>query len=106
MEISGRAEPAKHTKLKAYNGNEIKCFGTPKILCQYKDSEWRKYKIVDVPGPAILELRTCEQMRIVTIHSITSCKDTPVSPDQDFQKVTINSIGDLKKTLPDRFDCI
>ena len=40
------------------------------------------------------------------IHSIESCKDTPVSPDQDIQKVTINSIGYLKKTFPDRFYCI
>ena len=45
-------------------------------------------------------------MRIVKIHSIESCKDTPVSPDQDLQKVTINSIGGLKKTFPDRFDYI
>ena len=103
-----KAEPAKHTKLKAYKGGEIKCFGTLIILCQYKNSEWRKYKfyIVDVPGPARLGLRACEQIRILAIHSIESCKDTLVYLDQDLQKVTINSTGGLKKTLPDRFDCI
>ena len=95
-----KAEQAKRTKLKACNGSEMKCFGTLKILFQYKDSEWRKYKlyIVDVPGPAILGLRACEQMRIMKIHSNKSCKD--------LKKVTINLIGDLKKTFPDRFDCI
>ena len=59
-----KAEPVPNVKLTAHNGGEIECCGVLKILCRYKDCQWRKYKfyVVDVDGPAILGLRACEQM--------------------------------------------
>ena len=62
-----KVEPVPLTRLTAYNGGEIKCFGTLKILCQ-----WCKYRfyVVDVQVPAILGLMACEQMGIVTLHAI------------------------------------
>lgn len=69
-----KVEPVPNTTLTAYNGGEIKCCGAMKILCQYKECQWRKYKfyVVDVDGPAILGLRACEQMKIVTINAVKS----------------------------------
>ena len=53
--------PLGGTKHTTYNGSEIKCHGTLKVLCQYKDSDWFKYKsnVVKIPGPAVLGLPAC-----------------------------------------------
>ena len=57
-----KIEPVPNVKLTADNGGEIECCGVLKILCRYKNCQWRKYKfyVVDVDGPAILGLRACE----------------------------------------------
>ena len=54
-----------NVKLPAFNGGEIGCCGVLKILCGYKDCQWRKCKfyVVDVDGPVILWLCACDQMQ-------------------------------------------
>ena len=78
-----------------------------KMLCRYKDCQWRKYKfyVVDVDEPAILGLRACEQMHVVTINAIKSSANCSV-PAGTAQKTTVTSIDDLKKQFPDQFDRI
>lgn len=84
------------TKLSAYNGTAIECFGTINLMCSYKDSDWKheKFYVVDVPGPAVAGLPACQQLRIVTIHSIQE------------KQTTIRGISDLTKKYPENFDSI
>lgn len=58
------------TKLSAYSGDEIPCYGTINIQCQYMDSKWvnAKFYVVDVPGPAVVGLPTSELLNLVTLH--------------------------------------
>ena len=102
-----KVETVPNVKLTAYNGGEIECCGVLKILCRYKESQWRKYKfyVVDVDGPAILGLRACEQMHVVTISAIKSSANCPV-PAGTAQKTNVTSIEDLKKQFPGQFDRI
>ena len=71
-----KIEPVPNVKLTAFD-----CCGVLKMLCRYKNCQWRKYKlyVVDVDGPAILGLRACEQMHIVTINAIKSSPNCPAS---------------------------
>ena len=100
-----KLEPVPNVKLTAYSGSEIECCGALKILCRYKNCQWRKYKfyVVDVDGPAILGLRACEQMHIVTINTIKSSTNCLASVGKA-QKPTATSIADPK--FPDQFDRI
>ena len=78
-----------------------------KILCRYTNCQWRKYKfyVVDVDGPAILGLRACKQMHIVTTNAVKSSVNCPASVGKA-QKPTVTSIADLKKQFSDQFDRI
>ena len=102
-----KIESVPNVNLTAYNGGEINCCGVLKILCRYKNCQWRKYKfyVVDVDGPAILELRACEQMHIATINAIKSSANCP-APTGKTQKPTATTVADLKKQFPDQFDRI
>ena len=75
----------------------------PRQCPAYKDH--RKYCDGIVDGPAILGLRACEQMHIVTIDAIKSTANCPASVGEA-QKPTVTSIADLKKQFPDKFDRI
>jgi len=87
------------TVLSAYNGSIIRCAGVINIPCRYKSSEWTDtpFYVVDVPGPAILGLASCENMSIVTLHCA-------VSGSSD--KVCIKSTADLVAAYPEQFDSI
>ena len=71
-QIDVKLTPLGGTKLIAYNGNEVKCHGILKLLCQYKDSDSFKYRlyVVEAPGLAVLGLPACERLNIITINSI------------------------------------
>ena len=86
------------TKLTAYNGTEIPCHGKITFPCQYMD-EFQKteFYIVDVDGPAIIGLPSCESLRIVTLH----CS---ISASPPATKITC--VQDLMKTNPEQFDRI
>ena len=90
-------QPTKQV-LFAYNNTPIECRGTTNIKCCYKDSIWisAPFYVVDVPGPAILGLPSCEQLNVVTLHcAVTSTKAE-----------TINSVNDLVQKYPNQFDSI
>ena len=99
-----KLEPVPNVKLTAYDGGEIECCGVLKILCRYKDYQWRKYKfyVVDFDGPAILVLRACEQLHVLKIDAIKSSANCSVSAGTA-PKTTVTSIDDLKKQFPDQF---
>ena len=87
--------PIGQTTLTAYSGEEIKCLGSITLGCKSGSSSWVNavFYIVDVPGPVILGLQTCEALNLVTINSLLdSVVTTPV-------KVT--SVQELMNMYPE-----
>ena len=64
------AKAAHKVRLTAYYGTNIPCYGIIDVPCEFKDSGWEntKFHIVDVPGPAIIGLPSCESLKVVTMH--------------------------------------
>ena len=102
----GNTEPTKiltpigQTTLKAYSGERIKCIGSITLACRSGQSKWVNaiFYIVDVPGPVILGLATCEALEMVTIN----CKVETVMAA--IEKRSISSVKDLQKRYPGQFD--
>ena len=80
----------------AYNNTPIQCAGTVDILCKAKNSSWHtvSFFVVDVHGPAILGLRSCTDMNVVSLN----CAVSDQKPIQDTR--------DLITQFPDMFDRI
>lgn len=93
-------------RLTAYNGTDIPCHGMVSLKCKYLDSQWEdtSFYIVDVPGPAILGLTSCENLRVVTMHC--SISSTPPNSAQTQQLSLIHTVNDLMRAYPDQFDRI
>ena len=73
--------PIVQTTLTAYPGEEIKCLGSITLGCKSGSSSWVNavFYIMDVPGPVILGLPTCEALNLVTINcQLESMVTTPV----------------------------
>ena len=83
--------------LTAYNGENIKCSGkfTLNVYHEKKKHPVLFY-VVDVTGPAVIGLPTCEQLNIVTINVDQISPSVP----------TISSIDDLTHQYPKQFDTI
>lgn len=98
-----------NTKLSAYSGHEITCYGTINIQCQYKDSRWvsAKFYVVDVPGPAVVGLPTSELLNLVTLHVDTVKQKADNSKENRQQtKQRITNCNDLIQAYPNQFDHI
>ena len=88
------------TRLTAYNGTSIPCLGKVVFPCQYR-GEWQEtqFYIVDVEGPAIIGLPSCEELKVVTLH----CS---ISTSPPVTKNRITCVQDLMKENPEQFDRI
>ena len=83
--------------LTAYNGENIKCSGKFTINVYHeKKNHPVLFYVVDVTGPAVIGLPTCEQLNIVTINVDQISPSVP----------TIRSIDDLTHQYPKQFDTI
>ena len=62
--------PDRSVRLTAYNGQDIKCLGTIMLQIRHKETTFipAKFYVVDVPGPAIIGLPSCEKLQLVTIN--------------------------------------
>ena len=101
------AQAAHQTHLTAYNGTDIACHGVIYVDCQFKDSasENTKFYIVDVAGPAIIGLPSCESLRIVTVHcSLNSAQPAEATPAS--KSTPMNTAKDLVSKYPQQFDRI
>jgi len=87
------------TKLTSYSGDDIECLGTMNFNCRYQKGKWHntKFYIVDVPGPVILGLPTCEKLHLVAI----TCQRVELH-----QVTAITSTAELVKQFPEQFDRI
>ena len=92
--------PIGQTTLTAYSGEEIKCLGSITLGCKSGSLSWVNavFYIVDVPGPVILGLPTCEALKLVTINcQLESVVTTPVK---------VISVQDLMNMYPGQFDTV
>ena len=96
-QMYGNTEPTKmltpigQTTLTAYSGERIKCIGSITLACRSGQSKWVNaiFYVVDVRGPVILGLATCEALKMVTI----SCKVETVMAATE--KRSISSVKDM-----------
>ncbi|KAK6166173.1 hypothetical protein SNE40_022932 [Patella caerulea] len=90
--------PTVDTRLTAYNGTEIRCYGTINLQCKSHAEEWfnTPFYIVDVDGPAILGLPSCKALKLITLH----CGITIDNAHK------INTVSELQAQYPDQFDKI
>ena len=90
-----------NSTLTAYNGSEITCRGTVDIDCAYNGQQWTstQFFVVDVPGPAILGLVTCEELHVVTVHCALNRNTV-----QEYEP--IKDTADLVRRYPQQFDRI
>lgn len=83
------------TRLTAYNGQEIKCRGAITLQLQHgRNSIPAKFYVVEVDGPAIVGLPTCEQLHLVTIHC------------DEVSSADLHTIEGLKRAYPGQFDTL
>ncbi|KAK7108980.1 hypothetical protein V1264_013102 [Littorina saxatilis] len=101
MPTSEIADKAKSVRLTAYNGTTIPCHGIFSFPCKFRNSSWKEaqFHIVDVTGPAVMGLPTCEQLKVVTLHcSIDTERSEPISSTKDLMRrypQQFDRIGDL-----------
>ena len=99
------AKAAHQVRLTAYNGTNIPCYGIIDVPCEFRDSGWEntKFHIVDVPGPAIIGLPSCESLKVVTMH----CSINPAQladKTQSSRPRPINTVNNLVDMCPEQFD--
>ena len=84
-------------KLTAYSGDTIKCYGKIIIQCSHEQTPWiaTTFYVVDVPGPVILGLPSCEKLKLVSITCNRIYTDS-VSK--------ISTVRDLITQFPEQFD--
>lgn len=104
---------ARGARLTAYNGTSITCHGVVNISCSYHKSAWgdTRFYIVDVTGPAVIGLQSCEKLKLVTLHCTikthSSTEDRPATGQSAVTSTaSINSVDDLTRMYPEQFDRI
>ena len=104
-DIQGRPKPGSVTptakKLTAYNYSPIMCAGTVSIPTRFQQGPWTEaiFFVVDVPGPAIQGLESCEVLGVLTMHCSIASMDTPAP-------AYIQNISELQRVYPNQFDRI
>jgi len=97
-------KPEPHTRLTSYSGDTIKCLGSIQLSLRRKTQEHpRKHKfyVVDVKGPVIVGLPTCDDLGLVHI-----TLDTVNNPHSQGKMGAMKSIQDAKHFFPECFDKI
>ena len=97
-----------NAKLTAYNNTNIPCIGKIDLECNYNQSCWSTHTffVVDVPGPAVAGLPTCERLKLVTINAVTNPATTQHQGSATYSAITASSVEELKETFPEQFDRI
>ena len=87
--------PVKNTKLTAYNGQKIPCYGSLDLELSHKGKLTKaKFYVVDVEGPCIIGLPTCEKLKLVTINC------------NEINTTDVSSVESLKQACPGQFDTL
>ena len=117
-------KPEPITRLKSYSGHQIRCLGSISFdTCRINQKTYTKHKfyVINVQGPAVVGLATCDKLLGLVKLNIDAVKHS-VSPASDQSKFTkeipvqgeihplpptktkIKSMEELKKWFPDCFD--
>ena len=87
--------PVKNTKLTAYNGQKIPCYGSLDLELSHKGKLTKaKFYVVDVEGPCIIGLPTCEKLKLVTINC------------NEINTTDVSSVESLKQAYPGQVDTL
>ena len=94
-DLSKVITPVKNTKLTAYNGQKIPCYGSLDLELSHKGKFTKaKFYVVDVEGPCIIVLPTCEKLKLVTINC------------NEINTTDVSSVESLKQAYPGQFDTL
>ena len=101
---------ASYARLTAYNGTSIECHGIVNIPCSYSNSAWNdmQFYIVDVTRPAVIGLKSCEKLKLMTLHCTikahSSAEDESVTTQSTITSTAvIDSVDDLTRMYPQQF---
>ena len=84
--------------LTAYNGSNIRHYGTVTIPCRYNSTDGfqeTKFYVADTQGPVIFGYKTCTKLGLVTVN----CEITAKSESNKTSMQTFQSVEDLMNTL-------
>ena len=97
-----------NVKLTAYNDTKIPCIGKIDLVCSHNQSRWstHTFYVVDVPGPAVAGLPTCEQLKLVTINAAAKPATKCQRKSATFSAIAVSSVQELKDRYPQQFDRI
>ncbi len=102
-----------NTKLTSYSGHPIPCCGSINIQLSKANEQYHPHKfyVVDVPGPAILGLPSCEQLNVLTLNSKStttgcSCQIDELCTTRVSSPTKFDNIADVKWCFPECFDTI
>ena len=82
-------KPEPNTRLKSYSGHQIRCLGSISLdICRINQETYTKHKfyVIDVQGPAVVRLATCELLGLVKLN--IDAVNHSVSPASDQFKFT------------------
>jgi len=111
MPVVGSLVTAKpFVRLDAYNGTEIKQYGTVNLKLRYKPicSEWTttEFFVGDTSGPVIMGNKTSQQTGIITVNAVhgVACQPTLKVFEISQDVAPIGSKETLMDMYPDRFE--
>ena len=94
-DLSKVITPVRNTKLTAYNGQKIPCYGSLDLELSHKGKLTKaKFYVVDVEGACIIGLPTCEKLKLVTINC------------NEINTTDVSSVESLKQAYPGQFDTL
>ena len=93
-------KPVKNITLSAHNGQTIHCVGSIILRIKFQQPDFidALFYVVNVPGPAIVGLPTCEALKLVTINcdEVTMISSQSVDDVMKHFPTQSDSIGDFK----------
>ena len=95
---------ARYARLTAYNGTPIPCHGIVNIPCSYSNSAWNdtQFYIVDVTGPAVIGLQSCETLKLVTLHCAIKTHSSAEEDASPASQPTITNTAAINSIVYDR----
>ena len=92
--VDNRGKPlsvrSPNTKLTAYNGTAVHCYGSIRIPCKDKRGQWfdLEFYIVDTPEPAVIGLPGSRTLGLVTLHC--AIQNTNAAPEDNDSELKLS----------------
>ena len=83
-------KPEPNSRLKSYSGHQIRYLGSISLeICRINQETYtkRKFYVINVQGPAVVGLATCELLGLVKLNiDAVNCSVSPASDQSKFTK--------------------